>query len=37
MFKLIIVGTVAAYVAAEMVHPVNKEIVEKIKEKTSKW
>lgn len=37
MFKLVIVGTVAVLAAAEMSHPINKEIVEEIKSKTSLW
>jgi hypothetical protein len=37
MFKLVIVGTIAAFAAATINHPVNKEIVEDIKQKTSQW
>ncbi len=35
MFKLAIVGTIAAFVAAT--HPVNSDIVHEIKTKTSSW
>ena len=36
MFKLAIVGTVAAYATAK-VHPINEDIVNEIKNKTSTW
>ncbi len=36
MFKLVIIGTIAAFAAAQ-VHPINPDIVEEIKQKTTLW
>lgn len=37
MFKLAIVGTIAAVAFAHEDHPINREIIEEIKAKTSLW
>jgi C1A family cysteine protease len=37
MYKLVVIGTIAAFASAQLRHPVNTQIVNDIKQKASTW